>query len=220
MRLAWYAVALALLLASPVQPTLGRETDTPRIVAVDAARQDSLLVCTLRLEGVPDRRSRDTLASGLPAALSIALIFEDEDGRIMRSGRVSVRFEPDMLGTAVRVRTPFWDSTQPDLTALQTSLASLGPLPVADFAALGKRGRIRALLAIHPLAPDEVAWARDLLTGEVDEATDGRREVSVGVGALFRYFLGRSDRTAWVCEARSGLFQLDSLGTNGQDGGR
>ncbi|MBK8231598.1 MAG: hypothetical protein IT349_10505 [Candidatus Eisenbacteria bacterium] len=211
MRSVGIAAVLALTLAYPIRPSHGRESTAPRIVAIDAGRQDSLLVCTIRLEGVPDRRSRDTLASGLPAALSIALMFEDENGRIVHSGRVSVRLEPDLLGAAVRVRTPLWESTLSDLSALQASLETLGPLPVAELADLGGAGRIHALLAIHPLAPDEVAWARDLLTGEVEEAPDGRREVSVGVGTLFRYFLGRGDRTQWVSEARSDELQLDRL---------
>ncbi|MFN8547413.1 MAG: hypothetical protein U0527_05435 [Candidatus Eisenbacteria bacterium] len=196
-------------LALPARAVAARGGDgAVEIVEVVPARSESLLVCTLRLRGLPDSRARETLASGLPSALVIGFTLFNSRGHDLLANRVEVRLEPELLGSSVAVRTPLWRATAPDLGLLDSLLTSLGPLPVCSLRSTpeGTELKLRAELAIHPLAPAEAAWAQDVLSGGSSEASLDRHEVSIGVGALVRYFLGVTEQERWVTRAVSAPF--------------
>lgn len=178
------------------------------ILSVAPARTDSLLVCTLGLRGLPDSRVRETLASGLPSALVIGFTLRTPRGRDFAADRVEVRLEPELLGSNIAVRTPLWRVTAPDLAKLDSLLMHLGPLPVCAlrFAPRDEELELRAQLAVYPLAPAEAAWAQEVLSGDSNEGSLDRHEVSIGVGTLMRYFLGHAEQERWAARALSAPF--------------
>lgn len=201
------AVTLVLALTSAMA--------APAKVSVDAvrpARTDTLVVCHLDTRGLPDDPSRETLASGLPSALVVALTLENEDGDELGTRRLEIRLEPDLWEGTLLVRTPLSDHRLDSVDDLPAFLGALGPLPVAPVSALptGGRWRLRARLAVHPLAPTEVARVRQLFTEERTREAS-RQEVSVGLRSLVNVFFGDPPDEDWVDDARSLPFTVAAL---------
>jgi hypothetical protein len=182
------------------------------ITAVHVARTDTLVVCHLDTRGLPDPPSRDTLASGLPSALVLALTLEDDRGDRVGTRRVEVRLEPDLWEGTLVVKTPLADHRLASVDELPAFLATLGPLPVAPVSALSpsRRWRLRVQLAVHPLAPTEVARVRQIFTEE-RAPVSSRQEVSVGLRSLVNVFFGDPPDEEWVDDARSPLFETATL---------
>ncbi len=184
-----------------------------RIEAVAPARTDTALVCHLRTRGLPGEASRETLASGLPSALVLAVSLLDAGGDELGGSRAEVRIEPDLWDETWVVRTPLLDRRLTSLDEVAEMLRHLGPLPVLPLERFGmdERLRIRVRLAVHPLAPTEVRRVRSLFGGEPTEEASDRREVSVGLGSLVRYFLGGPPDQDWIADATSAPFTWHTL---------
>jgi hypothetical protein len=178
-----------------------------RIVAVEPALSDSMLVCWIRTRGLPDPASWETLQSGLPSALLVELLLENE--RRFRA-EAEVRIEPSLWEDVLTVRLPGVTYRVGSLGELSRLLARLGPFPVRPLGDLTKAAhRLRVRLMVFPLAPAVVRQVEEVLTGEATGEGD-RREVSVGLGTLIRYFLGEREGE-WNAEAISPGFVPSSL---------
>jgi hypothetical protein len=201
------AAAVALAAAAPA-------IAAPAIVTVEAARRDSLLVCTLETRGLPDARSRETIASGLPSALLLAVELLDADGDLLAATRIPVRLEPDLVAEVFLLRTPFLDLRAGTLDELAALLTRLGPLPVLPLSGIDPRRivRLQARLAVYPLAPAEIARVHALFGTEQDAGREERQELSVGIGTLVRRLFGGDADEDWVCTQTSRAFRADTLG--------
>ncbi len=203
-------IALSLLLAV-LAAEIGRCQEIS-IVSIEPVREDSLLVCTLNTDGLPDAPSVETLESGLPSALVVALALIDRSGHELGGSRAEIRIEPDLWEEEWVLRTPRLDLRLSSIEEVAEHLARLGPLPVLPIDLLSDRAtvRIRARLAVHPLAPAEILKVRALFGGQGSDPD--RREVSVGLGSLIRVFLGGQPEEDWVAEAFSPPFTPETLG--------
>jgi len=82
------------------------------------------------------------------------------------------------------------------------------PLPGLDPTA---PMRLRSRLAVHPLAPTEIERVQSLFGGDSGEDEPDRREVSVGLGTLVRYFLRGGPDENWISDVTSSAFTGASL---------
>jgi len=206
-------VALAGLSGSPAAVRADEATAAIRITAIDAARIDSLLVCTLQTSGLPTDEARETIASGLPSALVVSFALFDDRGQRQIESRCRVRIEPDLLEHAYTIQTPLLERRVATLEDVAPLLARLGPLPVAHLAApdSSRLVWIEARLAVHPLAPAEIERIQALVSG-TDAYAAGRREVSIGLRSLVRAMLGGAPDEDWIAAARSPAFDPSRLG--------
>lgn len=206
------AVSIARLLAAVPAHAQDREAQGFTLLRITPARLDSVLVCTVDARGLPPPESRSTLESGLPSSLVVDLSLLDGDGDEITGRRTEIRLEPDLWEGVFHLRTPLIDHRCPDMDDLMRRLQRLGPLPLTPLAPLRLRPgddlRVRARVAVHALAPEEKRGFVSLFRSEGDA---GRRETSVGIGRLFRFFLGREEDEPWVSEVRSAPFSLATL---------
>ncbi|MBK6898636.1 MAG: hypothetical protein IPH09_04985 [bacterium] len=173
----------ALLLALSIGETARAET--PRILALEPARTDSLLVCRLRTVGLPGSEILSTLRSGLSSAVDLQLEVLDGRGRAIDGQVLRLRLDYDLWDEVFSLAQGDRGVERlPDDAALQAWFDRTPWLPVAPLAALANAGpvRLRAALRLHAIAPSE----RERL-GEVVSGPDGQ-EVSLGLGKLIRYF--------------------------------
>jgi hypothetical protein len=187
-------------------------TEEVRIEQVEPGWNDSLLVCTVRIRGVPTPPVRETLESGLPSALVFSFTLFRLDGEEIGTTIADISIEPDLWEGIYRMRTPLFDAQAATMDELAEMLRTVGPLPVSRLANLpasfrGERLlRLRARLAIHPLAPAQAERVHALFTGGAEQDDPDRREISVGIGALIRRFLGRESTEDWAAETLSSPF--------------
>jgi hypothetical protein len=189
------------------------------IDTIEPALADSTLVCTVRLHGLPDAASRETLESGLPSALVVAFSILDERGREEQISRIDVRIEPDLWEEVLVMRTPLSEWRVSSIEEVAAQLEELGPLPVismahplvAECVAGEARLRLRARLAVHPLAPTEFERVSEVFGGQGESSDPNRREVSVGLGSLFRYFMRGQPDEDWVAQGESTPFSCTVL---------
>jgi hypothetical protein len=214
MRARIVAAALSLALAADASSVAARARATAdvRLGAIEPATLDSMLVCHVATEGLPDARSTDTLLSGLPSALVFAFTILDASGRERGTLQTEVRIEPDLWEGILVVRSPLRNERAKTIEDVASILSNLGPLPVAPLRFLDREtaARVRVRLAVFPLAPGELERVHSVLAGE-ETGEDDRQEVSVGLGALVRYFLGRSPEEEWLASGQSGFFRLSAL---------
>lgn len=205
-------VALSHLGLSPGMAS--SDTDPVAIVSVTPAVQDSTLVCGIATRGLPDLPSRETLLSGLPSALVLGFSVFDEAGRMMGGSRAEIRIEPDLWEEIFLVRTPGTAHRLKTLRDVESMLAHVNPIPILSLEKLRADlpYQIRVRLAVHPLAPSEIQRSRDIVAGEPAGLGDpNRREFSVGLNSLFRFFLGKADEEKWVDEVTSAPFTTGGL---------
>lgn len=178
------ASVCTLLLALSIGEPLRAET--PRILALEPARTDSLLVCRLRTAGLPGPEILSTLRSGLSSAVDLQLEVLDGRGRAIDGRVLRLRLDYDLWDEVFSLAQgdDRGATRLPDDAALQAWFDRTPWLPVAPLAALANTGpvRLRAALRLHAIAPSE----RERL-GEVVSGPDGQ-EVSLGLGKLIRYF--------------------------------
>ncbi len=192
-----------------------RAASDPRVevASVEPARNDTMIVCTLVTSGLPDPPSRETLESGLPSSVTLALTVLDVTGNAVCDAQEEVRIEPDLWEETLLLRTPLFERRASSIEEIAGWLARLGPIPVAPLAGLGGEEpfRIRVRLAVHPLAPAEIRRVRALFGGGDPEDDADRREVSIGFGSVLRYFLGKRPGEEWVADRTSLPFFRGSL---------
>ena len=184
-----------------------------RVAAVEPSRTDGLLQCTVVTTGLPDTTSRETLASGLPSSLTLALALLDVRGGERGEARAEVRIEPDPWERTFRVRWPGVERQARGLEEVALILSRLGPITVAPLRAAdaARQLRVRVRIAVHPLAPAEAEQAHALVSGDMGGGGADRREVSAGFGSLLRFFLGRSPEETWTAQATSPPFDARTL---------
>ncbi len=194
------ALAMALLLgvAAPSHAQV-------QVLAVEPSRDDANVLCHVRTAGLPDARSRETLASGLPSSLTFSFVLVDRSGREHGGSTAEIRIEPDPWERAFVVRGPRIEHRAASLEEVSGFLARLGPFPVAPVRRLdaGRPLRVRVRLELHALAPAEAERAHALFAGDMGVGGADRREVSAGLGQLLRFFLGRTPAGPWSAEAMS-----------------
>lgn len=205
------ALVAALMTAAGFAPAPAG-AEAPRVLAVTAATLDSSLVCEVTTRGLPDLASRETLLSGLPSALVFGITVRELSGRRIGGRRAVVRVEPDLWENRFVFRTPLFTRQVSAMRDVERLLAGLGPLPVIPLDHLDPDAayRVHVRLAVYPLAPSETRRSRGLLTGQGLDDPD-RREVSVGLGALLKFFLGRTQRDRWISETESPPFRRQEL---------
>lgn len=207
----WIVCTLAPLLA----PGGAAAKDAPpiRIVSISPSRNDTLICCTLRTLGLPDAATRETLASGLPSALVVAIERLDTPGGHRGEILAEIRIEPDLWTRTFVLRTPLAEHRVRTIEEIASLLAELGPLPVARIRSVSPNTqiKIRARLAVYSLAPAEAHRVHAILGGDTESGGSDRQEVSVNIGSLIRYFLRHGENEEWVCEAVSPIFDPDTL---------
>lgn len=183
------------------------------ILRVEPAASDSLLLCGLSTRGLPDRPSRETLLSGLPSSLVFGFLVRDAAGQDIGGSGVEIRIEPDLWEEIFFLRTPDLEYRLESLAEVEKMLAHMSPMAVMPLSRLKSDAlyRIQVRLVIHPLAPSEIRRSREFLVGETELDDPERREVSVGLSSLLRFFLGRAEGEEFVSEASSGLFSPSAL---------
>ncbi len=208
----WIVCALAPILA-PGGSSAARDDPRIQIVSIAPSRNDTLLCCTLRTRGLPDAAIRETLASGLPSVLVVAIALVDTLGDHQGEALSEVRIEPDLWTQTFVMRTPLAEHRVRTMDEIASFLAELGPLPVARTQSIHARNglRIKARLAVYPLAPAEAHRVHAILGGETESGRSNRQEVSVSINSLIRYFLKHGEDEEWVCEAVSQSFALETL---------
>ncbi len=200
------AAALVLLLA--LCNGGSARAQAPRILAVEPARTDSLLVCRLRTAGLPGAEILSTLRSGLSSAVDLQLEVLDARGRAIDGRVLRLRLDYDLWDEVFSIAQGDRAATRlPDDAALQAWLDRTPWLPVAPLAALASSGplRLRAALRLHAIAPSE----RERL-GEVVSGPDGQ-EVSLGLGKLIRFFYRGGGRAGDAATADSPPFSPGEL---------
>jgi hypothetical protein len=71
--------------------------------------------------------------------------------------------------------------------------------------------QLRVQLAVHPLAPTQIKKVRSLFDRSPDDQSEDRREVSIGLGTLVRFFLGRQEEEEWIADSISRPFSIPTL---------
>lgn len=195
-----------------IQTASATETD-PRILSIEPARMESLLVCFIQTEGMPGVPSLETLESGLPSALLVSIRYLDSAGRESTARETEIRLEPDLWEETYGIVTPWRRRHFPSLSQLATALGRIGPFPVARWQDVEPRSllRIRAQLTILPVAPAERQRVRRSLWDPEDEALESRgqtdrRERSIGLHRVLEFFLRRDDVREGTTEATSAPF--------------
>ncbi|MCA9755636.1 MAG: hypothetical protein KDA27_07535 [Candidatus Eisenbacteria bacterium] len=186
-------------------------SDEPTLVAIDAARRGNEVVCALETLGLPGLLAEDTMARGLPIDLivdiELTIAGRSDDVR----SRHIVRVQPDLWDGDLRLLTSEVELRFADLSALRHGLSSLGPFPCADADVLsgGSRFFLEVSLSVDPTADggDGSPWG--LFD---DDETSPDRERSIGLGRLFRFFLGHGGQpTPSTLRGRSGPWTWDAI---------
>ena len=203
----------ACALAGPTGDACADRHARVRIEAIEPSRTDSSLVCAVSMRGWPDPPSRETLESGLPCSVVLDLSLIDPSGTPAGGSAVEIRMEPDLWDGTLIMRTPFAERRAASIEEAAVQMERIGPIPVLPAARIQKdlAWRLRVRLAVHPLAPAETERIHRIFEGTGSGETGERREVSVGVGALVRYFLGRRNEETWTAEASSEPFIWSAL---------
>jgi len=180
-----------------------------RILGVDPERSGSALTCVVRTRGLPDPPALETLSSGLPSSLSLALALVEPSGRERGGTRIEIRIEPDPWERSFRIRWPGAEHHAADLAEVARRLERLGPFTVAILERSGgpRSLRVRARILTHALAPAETEQAHALFAGDMGAGGAERRETSVGLSSLLRFFLGRGPAGRWDATATSAPFE-------------
>ncbi len=195
-RAACLAVATAVATAAlpGTLPAALAAGTAPRILAVEPARTDSLLVCRLLTAGLPGDEIMSTLHSGLPSAVDLQLLVLDAAGRALAGANLRLQLAFDLWEEHYTVTHGDGAARLEGDQALRAWLAATPWLPVAPLAALAGSGplRLSAALRLHVIAPS----AREQMGKVV--AAPGGEEISVGLGRLIRFFYqaGRRERGA------------------------
>lgn len=187
----------------------------PRVIAVEPGRDRGLLVCRLATAGLPGERLVSSMRSGLVSAIDVDLELLDARERVVGDSRLTLRLAFDLWEEVFAVETDGERRRFPDLAALEAFLADLRALPIAPLPALARDGRlrVRAGIALHPVAPSELARVGEVIGAATpdDGRGGGGQEVSVSLGRLIRLFYRRGDRPAPAAEGLSGWFTPEEL---------
>ncbi len=186
------AMVAAVTLATLAAATSARAAD-PAVDAVTPVRLGDVLAADVITSGLPGERLASSIASGLPSAIEVHLEALDRKNRRVAEGNLFWRITWDLWEEVLRVEGPHAEQRLDGLASLGAFLANLEHLPVGPFAALdaAERHRLRARCRLHPVAPRETERLSRWVAGEESVPRRGdtdRREVSVGLGEVIRFF--------------------------------
>lgn len=195
-------VAAATLAAAAVAHATG-----PSLDSVAPARRGDILAAEVRTSGLPGERLEASIASGLPSAIEVHLEALDGKNRRVAEGILFWRITWDLWEEVLRVEGPHAEQRLDGLASLGAFLAKLEHLPVGPFASLdpAERHRLRARCRLHPVAPRETERLSRWVAGEEPAPSRGetdRREVSVGLGEVIRFFYKGAAKDADELDAR------------------
>ena len=194
-------------------PPAFAQAGPPRIMGLEPSRSDTTLDCAVLTGGLPDRRARETLESGLPSSLTLSFVLLDATGRQRADRQAEIRIEPDPWERTYVVRLPSSTQRVGGFAELAAQLRRLGPMAVAPVQGLdpNRPMRLRVRLDVHPLAPEEADRAHSLFVGGTSGNGADRREVSTGFGSLLKFFLRRSPESQSTTEVTSAPFEPGKL---------
>ena len=201
-------VLLLLALAAPARADV-----EPRVESARLARADGQLVADITLADLLTPPVENTLKSGLPVVVDLAMELRPASGastgRVLRSTLTydvwedSYRLERD---------TRAWDL--PDLAGLLTACTHLEAEPVAALAALPPGPlTLRLRVAVDPLGGVERERMVRWLARTVSDPSDpGARELRLDLGALIgSVFSKKGDDAGWGPELVQGPFRVAEL---------
>lgn len=186
----------------------------PTVTAVSPVRDDDgRLACRLLADGLPGERIESSLLSGIVSAVDLDVdVLDVRDRRIARA-RVTLLLAFDLWDETYTVRVDGAEHRLPDLEGLRAWLSrppALPLLPLADLRAAEAPLSMRAALTLHPIAPKDRRRVRDVIAGS---GADDRREATVSLGRLIRFFHRDGDETVDPGgTVRSRPFLLEELG--------
>lgn len=197
MRTFGRGIPLTLLLLFCASAALGQDA-RPRVVRIEPARADGLLVCSLHTADLPGERILSTLASGLESAIEIRVRVLGARDEMRRDYELRLAF--DLWEEFYAVRLADQQLRFADADELRVWLSALPPLAIAQLSELGEGPlRLEAGLVLHPLAPAARGRVQEMVAGDgaVRPREDGGQEASVSMGRLIRFFYrGGSDDDA------------------------
>ncbi len=203
MRRAAVGVALpSLLLPLLLAPAADvARAAAPSLDTVTPVRLGDLLAADVVTSGLPGERLESSIASGLPSAIEVHLEALDRRNRRVAEADLFWRITWDLWEEVLRVEGPGAEHRLDGPGSLGAFLANLQQLPVGPFASLdaAERHRLRARCRLHPVAPRETERLSRWVAGEEPLPRRGdpdRREVSVGLGEVIRFFYKGAARDA------------------------
>ncbi len=184
-------VCLGLMCCCVVAPSLAADP-TARLLQATPSRTGDLVVCHLKTDGLPGAKQLQSMRSGLVSAVELKMALVGENDEILGGRSLSLRMAFDLWEEVFSVRTDGRERRFNSLADLQTYLADLQGLPVANAALVDadKRYRLRVGLVVHAIAPDEQRRVEDVIAGEQRPRREGQdqQEASVSMGRLIRMF--------------------------------
>jgi len=186
---------------------------TARIERVDLARAGTELVADVELAALFSAPVENTLRSGLPVVVDLAVELRPAAGRNMaRLVRSTLSY--DVWEDRYRLERAgrHWD--YPDLAALRAAGARYEALPLAALAALGAPASLTLSLrvAVDPLGGAERERMERWLARTVSDPVDpSARELRLDLGALLGSVFGGKGEQGWGPERVIGPFALTAL---------
>jgi hypothetical protein len=186
---------------------------TARVERVELVRAGAELVADLELAALFSPPVENTLRSGLPVVVDLAVELRPAAGR--SSGRlVRSTLSYDVWEDRYRLERGgrHWD--YPDLAALRAAGARYEALPLATLAALGAPASLTLSLrvAVDPLGGAERERMERWLARTVSDPVDpSARELRLDLGALLGSVFGGKGEQGWGPERVFGPFALTAL---------
>ncbi len=205
---AFAALAFAALVAADAQAI----EQTARIERVELARAEGELVADVDVVALFSPPLENTLKSGLPVVVDLALELRPAAGRAM--GRlVRSTLSYDVWKDRYRLERGgrHWD--YPDLATLRAAGSRYEALPLAALAALGAGSLTLSLrVAVDPLGGAERERMERWLARTVSDPADpSARELRLDLGALLGSVFGGKGEQGWGPERLIGPFAVAAL---------
>lgn len=199
---------LLLALAAPV-----RADTPPRAASVQLARADGQLVADIALDALFSPPVENTLKSGLPVVIDLAVELRPASGastgRVLRS-----TLSYDVWEDRYRLEREANAWELPDLAALEVASARFTAEPLAALAALPPGPlSLHLRVAVDPLGGVQRERMVRWLSRTVSDPTDpGARELRLDLGALIgSVFSKKGDDAGWGPELVQGPFRVAEL---------
>ena len=186
---------------------------TARIERVELARAEGELVADVDVAALFSASVENTLKSGLPVVVDLALELRPAAGRsLARLVRSTLSY--DVWEDRYRLERggSHWD--YPDLAALRAAGARYEAVPLAALAALGAPASLTLSLrvAVDPLGGAERERMERWLARTVSDPADpSARELRLDLGALLGSVFGGKGDQGWGPERVVGPFALAAL---------
>jgi hypothetical protein len=184
------------------------------VQSIHTAHQGDRVVCDIVLERIFTEPIENTLKSGLPVVVDLALQLEPEGGtplgQLLRS-----EAEYDVWEDFFILHRGTSDREYADFSSLRAATLLYDDHPLAAFDLLADFSRfwLSCRVAVSPLSGEErERMARWLAEAVADPQDPASREVRLDLGGLINmFFKGGEEERGWGPERRFGPFELASL---------